>query len=740
MKRTKVLMIITILIMQLIFPILSAGVGNSKALAKENTIIKQDLESTKLESIKDEKVYSQAYLDWLELSEEEKLEVIEPRSEYIGMSVLDNMVSDNANLPNKYDLRDDIDITVENQGAKNTCYAFATLNAIETNIALKTGEEYDFSELHVEYMTSKLLGGNRTYNGGGNFQNVIDYTKGMQGPVLESEIPYSGFYSSENYYVLRDANPIITATETIEFPTIEKNEEYTESEMTDFKNSVKSHIMKNGALYTIMYMEEAENYYDSFSYGYCCLNGEMQANHAVTIIGWDDTYSKDNFPSENRPTKDGAWLVLNSYGTSFGNKGIFYISYEDVWVNNNISGIVETEKFIDTFGPSVTIKQNSTTDGSVSMTVDVVDIGGNEVDLDSLKYQWTRNLNVPSKESFFEGFTNGDTLTKAGTGYLWVLASDKLGNETIISSNEWDISGIGYKIVTAKLDEKGTLTVSGSSFMDDYNKIVFNINTPWFIQRKNIKNIIFEEGIKNIGLYAFCGCENISSVTIPSSVDVIQGAAFGDCTNLKEVKILNGTAVIGGQAFAYCDNLEKVIIPKSVEVFQDESVFVNSPNVTIYCKSNSEAETYAKTNNIKYVLLGDSYKQKEIEGKKYLFLTKPMTKIEMISELEISGDKKVFSKGTNTEIENSKKIATGMTIKIENNNNTTEYIIILKGDINADGNADLNDILLLNKYRLNKTTLDKLSLKAADVDENGKADLNDILKVNKYRLGKITNL
>ncbi len=74
------------------------------------------------------------------------------------------------------------------------------------------------------------------------------------------------------------------------------------------------------------------------------------ANHAVTIVGWDDTYSKDKFRNQagKTPEGDGAWLVKNSWGaenedfpnTGLGNWGIvdeetqkhtgyFWLSYYD---------------------------------------------------------------------------------------------------------------------------------------------------------------------------------------------------------------------------------------------------------------------------------------------------------------------------------------------------------------------------------------------------------------------------
>jgi len=53
------------------------------------------------------------------------------------------------------------------------------------------------------------------------------------------------------------------------------------------------------------------------------------SNHCVTIIGWDDNYSRLNFPSSHRPKSDGAWLVANSYGRKTDENGYFWLSYEE---------------------------------------------------------------------------------------------------------------------------------------------------------------------------------------------------------------------------------------------------------------------------------------------------------------------------------------------------------------------------------------------------------------------------
>ncbi|MBQ1372391.1 MAG: hypothetical protein IIY70_05610, partial [Oscillospiraceae bacterium] len=52
-------------------------------------------------------------------------------------------------------------------------------------------------------------------------------------------------------------------------------------------------------------------------------------NHDVTVVGWDDNYSKSNFKSNGGPSKNGAWIIRNSWGSGWGENGYFYLSYED---------------------------------------------------------------------------------------------------------------------------------------------------------------------------------------------------------------------------------------------------------------------------------------------------------------------------------------------------------------------------------------------------------------------------
>ena len=85
-------------------------------------------------------------------------------------------------------------------------------------------------------------------------------------------------------------------------------------------------------------------------------------------------------------------------------------------------------------------------------------------------------------------------------------------------------------------------------------------------------------------------------------------------------------------------------------------------------------------------------------------------------------------------------ITTGSKVRIQIDDLTNEYIIVVAGDINKDGTADIADVFQINKYRLEKKQLTDECILAADVDYNGEVDFSDILKINKYRIKKSNTL
>jgi hypothetical protein len=109
------------------------------------------------------------------------------------------------------------------------------------------------------------------------------------------------------------------------------------------RNTFKKHIINDGALFSftagnksIYYNIDQSNptasVFDATNYN--CNSDSVTRDHAVTIVGWDDNYSRNNFVEGHRPSTDGAYIVLNSYGEESFDNGYMYISYEDSFIES----------------------------------------------------------------------------------------------------------------------------------------------------------------------------------------------------------------------------------------------------------------------------------------------------------------------------------------------------------------------------------------------------------------------
>ena len=130
---------------------------------------------------------------------------------------------------------------------------------------------------------------------------------------------------------------------------------------------------------------------------------------------------------------------------------------------------------------------------------------------------------------------------------------------TFIILSVFSLNTINAK-VTWELSEDGTLTISGTGDMKDYNPDF----SPWLFKRENIKNVIIKNGVTSIGSYAFYYFTDLTSITIPNSITSIGEKAFEGCTDLISITIPNSVTSIGENAFAYCTGFTSITVPNSV--------------------------------------------------------------------------------------------------------------------------------------------------------------------------------
>lgn len=317
--------------------------------------------------------YCEAYIEYMNLSNEEQLsqEVIPnkfnvPASEVYSQEIKNTYKlkeTTDENLPSKYDLRDYIDIKVENQDNYGICYAYSALSTIETYLSLKKNETVDLSEIHYAVTTGQGYGG-------WFLSASSSYYSSMLGPVYENDWAKKDIYGNDldndykliNTYLsddkaeideerlaniqekMKQSNAVKYVTETIRIPSITKEikeDETKQDEVKEIRTVIKKHIMEYGSLYAHISMNNYRGYNGNIVLNY---QDVMSSSHAINIVGWDDDFSKDNFPANCRPNSDGAYLALNSWGDQWGDNGYFWISYEDRWVETDLEGVVSVEE------------------------------------------------------------------------------------------------------------------------------------------------------------------------------------------------------------------------------------------------------------------------------------------------------------------------------------------------------------------------------------------------------------
>ena len=116
-----------------------------------------------------------------------------------------------------------------------------------------------------------------------------------------------------------------------------------------------------------------------------------------------------------------------------------------------------------------------------------------------------------------------------------------------------------------ELTDDGVLTISGNGRMPDKQR-----GYPWqrHYRHNEINLVHIQNGVQNIGSYAFFYCINLRAVKIPNSVKEINECSFAECKILKSVVIPNSVSKIGKRAFAGC-GFESITIPNSVSVIGD---------------------------------------------------------------------------------------------------------------------------------------------------------------------------
>ncbi|MBR4530175.1 MAG: hypothetical protein IKO80_07850, partial [Lachnospiraceae bacterium] len=233
---------------------------------------------------------------------------------------------------------------VRNQNPYNTCWAFASLGAVETDLIMDgtvDKDEIDLSELQLAYYTSHMYDDPKDLHdddqvsftptdkaefyldNGGN--SIIAYRAmaNMVGPVKESDAPYTN-----------GPNTPLDERLSIDSDYAGVSAAYVIS--TKDRSGMKKAIREHGGVAVSFNYQKNKVFYSSTYNSYY---GNVSAtNHAVLAVGWNDNFPRENFKEAYQPEGDGAWLIRNSWGLNgYGMDGYFWLSYYDAGLLSGIA-------------------------------------------------------------------------------------------------------------------------------------------------------------------------------------------------------------------------------------------------------------------------------------------------------------------------------------------------------------------------------------------------------------------
>ena len=85
-----------------------------------------------------------------------------------------------------------------------------------------------------------------------------------------------------------------------------------------------------------------------------------------------------------------------------------------------------------------------------------------------------------------------------------------------------------------------------------------------FEDNRSLEEVVFEEGVVEVGQFAFCDCKSLRHVRLPSTLLRIGDDAFSGCTSLRELNLPEGITEIGPVAFGFLSSLERVCLPSTL--------------------------------------------------------------------------------------------------------------------------------------------------------------------------------
>ena len=114
-----------------------------------------------------------------------------------------------------------------------------------------------------------------------------------------------------------------------------------------------------------------------------------------------------------------------------------------------------------------------------------------------------------------------------------------------------------------------TLGFGDDTSSDGKLTINTNVREGQFQGRTDIREVVIEEGVTEIGANAFERCTGLTLLTLPAGLRIIGDRAFKGCSSLASVTFPAGLHTIGEEAFYECSSLASVTFGDGLQTIGD---------------------------------------------------------------------------------------------------------------------------------------------------------------------------
>ena len=623
----------------------------------------------------------------------------------VDLSGDDSFTLSSATIPSAYDSRDYGRITsVKNQGSIGSCWAFAFCAVAESSLITQgynTKDNIDLSEAHLVRFRSAYDKNSSnpvqqddytdtrdTFAYGGNFYYACAGVARWSGFAKESDFPYYND-ASKMQFSINDAF----------------RSDYTlyKMRLLSTADEIKDSVMQNGAVVCSYY----NNYdYNKSSRGYTYYQNEKTTtSHAVTLVGWDDNFPASAF--KTNPGKNGAWLIKNSWGSSWGDSGYFWLSYCDTSVSSFIEVIAKPKELENNYQYTGVYCLNSIGFSSAVFAANVFTAKGKELVKSCSFYSVGDSVQYTATAYLYTNLTNAKNPSSGTLRASKTVNVNKIGYYQVDFDDEYTVeAGSKFSIVIKFKSSASTTYIpiekmgaSGCSYSVQSGQSFYSTSgTSW---KDNTALTIGTSTFGNYPIRAF-------TVDVPVSMSIIKSPR---------------TEYYVGESFDI-DNFSAQM------TFTNRTVEVDNSKITFIYDFSSEGN---KNVQINYRGLTQLFPVSVIDKK--TIITPAIDTVRIDTEKNIikgiGGASKNLDNVLNVKngfTYDCASYGTGGTLTVKKNGEVvSEYQLLVYGDVTGDSYYDGQDAVIskcISEGMLTESTISSLNIEAADC--NGDGVLNEL--------------